>query len=332
MTGIPAVKAGAIDIRLLMTFVIFTLITYETGMEVLVNSYFAGAGLMDKGLMDAGLTINQAFEVDVKACKTYRHNLGDHIKQSDLRTELVEGQADCHGMVFTYPCNNYSTIGDIHSVRKGDSLFLEALRMLALRRPEFYVVENVPGMRAFPVVMEAMTKMPDYYIQVHCPVKAEIWLPQRRNRLIIIGTKRPYSISPPEKTKRIALADILETDPVVSLPGSIRARMTGKYRDKPIISDPAKGDIAPCCVAHYAKDKSTRLVADKRFPNGVRPYTRVEYARCQGLPDSFEFPVSDTEAFKQIGNGVPCHMAQWVGREMLAYMHQNTKPVSPVAA
>ncbi|MFM1062507.1 DNA cytosine methyltransferase [Yersinia enterocolitica] len=237
---------------------------------------------MDSGLIDAGLIINQAFEMDSDACKTYRANHGEHIKQCDIANELVLEQDSCDGMVFTYPCTKYSTIGDIHGVRTGDELFLHALRHLAIARPEFYVVENVPGMRAFPVVIEAMTKMPDYYVTVFCPIKSEIWLPQRRDRLIIIGTKRNFTVRAPENSRRITLAEIMEDEPDVTLPSAIAARMSGAYRDLPIISDPERGDIAPTCVAHYAKDKSTRLIADKRFPMGVRP---TQYVNMPGFKD-----------------------------------------------
>ncbi|MBF7995234.1 DNA cytosine methyltransferase [Rahnella laticis] len=291
-------------------------------MNVTVNSYFCGAGLMDSGLIDAGIQINQAFELDADACKTYRANHGDHIKQCDIANELVLEQDSCDGMVFTYPCTKYSTIGDIHGVRTGDELFLHALRHLAIARPEFYVVENVPGMRAFPIVVEAMTKMPDYYVTVFCPIKSEIWLPQRRDRLIIIGTRRGFTVRPPENSRRITLAEIIEGEPDVTLPSAIAARMNGAYRDLPIISDPDKGDIAPTCVAHYAKDKSTRLVADRRFPMGVRPYSVREYARLQGLKDDFVFPVSQTSAYRQIGNGVSRHVGMWIGSEMSRYMNQ----------
>jgi len=289
-------------------------------MNVVVNSYFCGAGLMDVGLMQAGVQIGQAFELDAAACKTYRQNIGDHVRQVDLAEELVLEQDECDVMVFTYPCTKYSAIADIHGTRTGDDLFLHSLRHLALRKPEAYVVENVPGMRAFPVVMEAMTRLPDYYVQTFCPVKSEQWLPQRRNRLIIFGTRRPFSIRPPEHHRQVSLAEVLEREPDVTLPKAIAHRMQGCYRDKPIISDPDRGDIAPTCVAHYAKDKSTRLVADKRYPMGVRPYSVREYARLQGLPDSFVFPVSDTDAYRQIGNGVSVPVGRWVGNELRRYM------------
>ncbi len=283
---------------------------------------------MDVGLLNAGITINQSFELDRDACKTYRANLGDHIRQCDIAAQLVMEQESCDGMTFTYPCTKYSTIADIHKTRTGDELFLHALRHLAIARPEFYVVENVPGMRAFPIVMEAMTRMPDYYVQVFCPVKSEQWLPQRRNRLIIVGTRRQFSIRPPEYTRPVKLSEIMESEPAVTLPKAIKERMSGTYRDLPIISDPSNDDIAPTCVAHYAKDKSTRLVRDKRFPMGVRPYSVREYARLQGLPDSFMFPVSDTAAYRQIGNGVSVPVGEWVGREMIRYMGKITKRVA----
>lgn len=289
---------------------------------ITVNSYFCGAGLMDIGLMQSGIEIGQAFEIDQDACSTYRHNIGNHVNQCDIAETLVMEQDSCDGMVFTYPCTKYSTIADIHQTRTGDELFLHALRHLALKRPEFYAVENVPGMKAFPVVMEAMTRLPDYHVQVFCPIQSALWLPQRRNRLIIIGTRKHFNVRPPENTRRVRLSEILEEDPKVTLPKAIKARMNGEYRDLPIISDPANDDIAPTCVAHYAKDKSTRLVADKRFPMGVRPYSVREFARLQGLDDSFHFPVSDTAAYKQIGNGVSVPVGRWLGGEFKRYMRK----------
>jgi DNA (cytosine-5)-methyltransferase 1 len=290
-------------------------------MNPVVNTYFSGIGMLDIGLQNAGMTIGQAFELDADACKTYRANHSHKLIEGDLSKQLVLDQDACDMMAFTYPCTKYSRIADIHGTRTGDELFLHALRHLAIARPEAYSVENVPGMRAFPVVMEAMTKMPDYYIQVFCPVKATTWLPQRRDRLIILGTKRRFNVRPPAHTKPMTLAEVIETDPRVTVPKAVFERMKGSYRDLPIISDPEKGDIAPTCVAHYAKDKSTRLVVDKRFKLGVRPYSVREYARLQGLPDSFVFPVSDTSAYRQIGNGVPPQMGEWLGDEMMRYFN-----------
>ena len=159
----------------------------------------------------------------------------------------------------------------------------------------------------------------DYFVNVFCPVKSSLWLPQKRDRLIILGSRKPFAWREPVAGRAVTLAEILEEDADPEIPDYVRRRMRGKYRDLPIVSDPARGDIAPTCVAHYAKDVSTRLVADRRFPGGARPYTVREYARLQGVPDDFTFAGSDRDAFRQIGNGVRVPVGEWVGREMGRY-------------
>lgn len=290
-------------------------------MKILTNTYFSGAGLMDIGLEIGGLTLQQSFEIDRVCCETMRQNFSHEVVQCDLTRKLVFAEKECHVMVATYPCTKYSPIGDIHGVRTGDDLFLHFFRHVAIRRPELYVVENVPGMRKFPVVMEAMTKLPDYYVHVACPVKSSTWLPQKRDRLIIIGSRRRFDWHEPVSKRRVTLDEILEENPEPRIPDYVMKRLAGAYRDKPIISDPKRGDIAPTCVAHYAKDLSTRLVADKRFPHGVRPYTVREYARLQGVPDSFNFYGSDNDAYRMIGNGVSVPVGQWIGSEIVRYFN-----------
>ncbi len=148
---------------------------------------------------------------------------------------------------------------------------------------------------------------------------AGIWLPQKRDRLIIIGSRKDFQWRKPSSRRRTALKDILEENPQVACPPSVRNRLKGAYRDLPIISDPAKGDIAPTCVAHYSKDLSTRLVKDKRRKLGVRPYTVREYARLQGVPDWFQFLCGNCKAYQMIGNGVSIPVGHWIGRELIRY-------------
>ena len=292
-------------------------------MKPTVNSYFSGAGLMDLGLQQAGLTLQQSVEIDPAYCATLQANFGHSVRQCDMTAKLVADEPACEVMAATWPCTKYSTAAEIHATRTGDELFLHFFRHLAIRRPEAYVIENVPGMRKFAVVMECITRLPDYYVHVVCPVGAQLWLPQVRDRLIVIGTRRPFGWREPRARRRVKLAEVLEADPQVTIPGYVYRRLSGQYRDLPIVSDPAAGDLAPTCVAHYAKDLSTRLVRDARFPQGVRPYTVREYARLQGVPDNFAFHGSDQQAYRMIGNGVAVPMARWVGGELMRYFGCN---------
>lgn len=288
---------------------------------MIANSYFSGAGLFDIGLSKSGLLIQQSFEIDQTCIDTQRLNFTHEIVQCDISEKTVLQDKPCNIMVATYPCTKYSTAADLHGTRTGDSLFLHFFRHVAIRRPEIYVVENVPGMRKFPVVMEAMSKLPEYYVSVFCPIKAEIWLPQKRNRLILIGSRKPFEWREPQRTKPISLQSIIEDNPDVVIPDYVYKRLNGGYRDKPIISDPSRGDIAPTCVAHYSKDQSTRMVIDKTFPQGVRPYSPREYARLQGVPDSFKFSGTRYDIYKMVGNGVPVQVGEWVGNEIKRYFN-----------
>jgi DNA (cytosine-5)-methyltransferase 1 len=67
------------------------------------------------------------------------------------------------------------------------------------------------------------------------------------------------------------------------------------------------------------------MVADPRYPHGARPYSVREYARLQGVPDSFTFPGSDQDAYRQIGNGVSVPVGEWAGREVVRYFEKGRR-------
>lgn len=289
------------------------------------KGYFSGCGGMEIGLMQAGITIIQSLDLDTEATdcmKMNSHYFSHAVLTADIKDKTVLEQPATDIIVGTYPCTKYSPIADIHGTRTGDDLFLHFFRHIAIEQPEMYIVENVPGMKKFKVVMEAMTKLPDYYVNVFCPVDAANWLPQRRKRLILIGTKKPYTINAPTQKRKVAtLKSLLETNPDVPMPDYIIKRINGGYRDFPIIIDPELANaIAPTCVAHYSKDLSTRLVKDSNSEYGLRPFSIREYARLQGFPDDFKFE-NKRSSYRLIGNAVPVHMGEWIGMEARKYFN-----------
>lgn len=288
-------------------------------MGITAKSYFSGAGGMDLGIKEAGINILESFEIDKKCCDTLRKNFNHKVNECDIAKITVLDQQDADVYIGTFPCTKYSTAADINGTRTGDDLFLHFFRHIVLAKPEMYVVENVPGMLKFRVVMEALTKLPDYYVRIEYPVNANMWLPQERKRLILIGSKKPFSRFEYPERKPLRLKDILEKDSEVDIPQYALNRINGKYRDNPIVSDPENDDLAPTCVAHYAKDKGTRLIKDGKR---IRPYTVREYARLQGFPDWFQFCGTDNDAYRQIGNAVAVPMGRWIGEQIVRYFEQ----------
>ena len=286
------------------------------------KGYFSGAGGMEIGLMQAGINIIQSVDLDKDATDCMQNNpkyFSHAVIRKDVKDMTVLDQPKSDIIVGTYPCTRYSAIADIHGTRTGDDLFLHFLRHVVLERPDMYVVENVPGMKKFKVVMEAMTKLPDYYVNVVCPLDAALWLPQRRKRLILIGTRKPFFLqSPGESQYRNSIKDIIEKDAEINIPQYVLNRINGKYRDRPIIINPDdRNAIAPTCVAHYSKDQGTRLVQDGKR---LRPFTVREYARLQGFPEDYNF-LNELLSYKLIGNAVPVHMARWVGSQAMRYFN-----------
>jgi DNA (cytosine-5)-methyltransferase 1 len=282
------------------------------------KSYFSGSGGLDLGLIEAGCDIIQSLEYDVTCCQTLHKNFTHPVVKQDIREATVLDQPKSDFVAVTFPCTKYSTIADINGTRTGDELFLHAFRHIVIEKPEAFVVENVPGMKKFKVVMECFTKLPDYYVNVFCPIDAANWLPQKRERLILIGTRKPFSIIAPVPVRGVTLADIVQKHATVEIPDYVFRRLNGEYRDLPIISDPRKDDIAPTCVAHYAKDVSTRLI---KIGRRLRPYTVREYARLQGFPDWFRFAGTDRDAYRQIGNAVAIPVGRWIGQQLVRYFN-----------
>jgi DNA (cytosine-5)-methyltransferase 1 len=289
---------------------------------ITAKTYYSGAGGFDLGLQQAGVEIVQSLEIEPERCETLRKNFDHPVVNADVSNVTVLDQPEADIYVGTWPCKKYSTIADIKGTRTGDELFLHFLRHVVLAQPEVYIIENVPGMKVFPIVMEAFTKLPDYYVHVMCPVDTTCWLPQRRDRLILFGSRRPMAVEAPNAPSRPhRVRSVLERSPDRKpLPPYVRKRLDGGYRDKPILVDP--DGVAPTCLAHYGKDRGTRLVIDKKAPDGVRPFTVREYARLQGFPDDHEFVGSNRNVYGQIGDAVPVPMARWAAEQAVRHLRK----------
>jgi len=46
-----------------------------------------------------------------------------------------------------------------------------------------------------------------------------------------------------------------------------------------------------------------------------------EYARLQGVPDTFTFAGSSNDAYRMIGNGVSVPVGEWIGAEITRYFY-----------
>lgn len=78
-------------------------------MQINVNSYFSGGGLLDTGFQMGGLNLQHGYEIDSVACKVQRDNLGAHVTECDITNKCVLEDSEAHVMAFTYPCTPSGT-------------------------------------------------------------------------------------------------------------------------------------------------------------------------------------------------------------------------------
>jgi DNA (cytosine-5)-methyltransferase 1 len=298
-----------------------------------LGSLYSGCGGLDLGFDEAGYEVRWANELDPHACRTYQKNFPDvELFDKSVEKLLKREVPKVNVLVGGWPCKKYSAIADIHGTRTGDNLYLHFFRMAILMDVEVFVWENVPGILApnFRVVLETFKEIPDRFHTIFkalCPT--EVGCPQRRPRVFFIGVKKPFMFRRPRGRKIVRrVGDILEKKPRIDIPDYFYKRLRGAWRDKPIVTK--RNGVAPTCVAHYSKDRSTRIVEDPAFPKGVRPYTVREYARLQGFPNSFRFPVSDFYAYEQIGNAVNVNVSRAIGREVMRYFNAMAETESEV--
>lgn len=175
-----------------------------------VIDLFAGCGGLSLGFMKAGYTIQRAVEFDPPIAKTYRENhpdvdvICDDIKNIDTSGIFKPGDADI--IIGGPPCQGFSMAGA--RIRHGfiddprNYLFKHYLNVVKAVKPKVFVMENVKGMKTMQggkIFEEILSAFSDSelmdgqpYHVYHKVIKAvDFGVPQKRERLIIIGTTIP---------------------------------------------------------------------------------------------------------------------------------------------
>lgn len=76
-----------------------------------VNDFFCGCGGMGLAFQNAGYEIAGAWDFDKYAVQTYRHNVGDHVKEADIKTLTHADIPKADVWAFGFPCQDLSVAG-----------------------------------------------------------------------------------------------------------------------------------------------------------------------------------------------------------------------------
>ena len=258
---------------------------------------FAGIGGFHLALHNVGAECVFASEWDDSARLTYETNFrkisSNLFKNRNFAGDITKVDKksipDFDILCAGFPCQPFSQAG----FKKGFSdirgtLFFDIAEIIRVKKPKAFFLENVRGLyshdegRTFETIKETLTEELGYSFH-HAIVKAsDHGLPQHRPRLFMVGFKNNDSeFEFPKKRKlKYTMSDVMKGE--VDREIGYTLRVGGKR--SPI---------------------DDRRNWDGYIVNGeVRRLTPSEGKKMQGFPASFKFPVSDSEALKQLGNSV----------------------------
>lgn len=263
-------------------------------------------------------------DFDVPAQRSYSANFGE-TPVGDV-AELPSDEIPDFDVLFAgFPCQAFSIIG----LRKGfadetkGSLFFQIARILRDKRPRAFVLENVRQLtthddgRTFATILRILQEELGYCVDWRIMNALDCGLPQKRERVAIVGALEPFEIAwPKRKTDGKTLADVLENDADVdrkyfASPEIVRRRKEAHQSDYfPAIWHENKSGN----VSSYPYSCALRAGASYNYllVNGERRLTPRELLRLQGFPDSFKIVVSDSQLRKQAGNAAPVDLVERV--------------------
>ena len=258
---------------------------------------FAGIGGFHLALHNVGAECVFASEWDDAARLTYETNLSKLSPKlfesgnfaGDITAVDKKSIPDFDILCAGFPCQPFSQAG----FKKGfadirGTLFFDIAEIIRVKKPKAFFLENVRGLythdegRTFETIKKTLTEDLGYTFH-HAIVKAsDHGLPQHRPRLFMVGF-RDHNINfefPKKRNLKFNMSDVMKGE--VEREIGFTLRVGGK--SSPI---------------HDRRNWDGYIVDGE-----VRRLTPNEGKKMQGFPASFKFPVSNSEAMKQLGNSV----------------------------
>ncbi|VVB76428.1 Modification methylase MthTI [Candidatus Tiddalikarchaeum anstoanum] len=312
-----------------------------------VVDLFCGAGGLSTGFRMAGFDVLLGIDNIPIFCETFEKN--DHQAIcGDIRTISVEqikqaiDNKKIEVVVGGPPCQGFSMAGRRNTKDPRNSLFMEFVRIVAGLKPKFFVMENVPGILTMKTekgelvkdIIFNVYKMIGYNVEVKKLNAADYGVPQKRKRVVFIGTNTKKSITFPEPThsqkdnsnqkKWVPVSSVIKSkDKVESnffhtpkmIEGFVRRKKINEQKGKGFGAQYLKMDEPSYTIsARYWKDGSDALV--KYSENEIRMLTPEEAAAIQTFPSDYKFAGSKRDIYTQIGNAVPCLLGKAVAEEI----------------
>jgi DNA (cytosine-5)-methyltransferase 1 len=256
-------------------------------------------------------------DIDPQAQRAYAANFGEK-PFGDITLVKAEDVPD-HDVLFAgFPCQPFSIIGDMKGFGETrGTLFFDIARILEAKKPAAFILENVKmlvGHRQGRTITRIMDTLRDlgYSAQYRVLNALDFGLPQKRERVIIVGFRNPAVFEWPEVNgKMTPLSELLEKDVDGKHIASDHIRLSRLRKAEQGLAESGEPTIwhenKSGHVSIYPYSCALRAGASYNYllVNGERRLTPREMLRLQGFPDTYKIACSDWQTRKQAGNAVP---------------------------
>lgn len=286
---------------------------------------FAGIGGFHLAFHELGHECVFASEIDKNARITYEANLSqlspelfesgmynnDIRKITDPKNQVPDFDILCAG----FPCQPFSQAG----FKKGfnedkddrGNMFFSICSIIESKRPKAFFLENVRHIlkhdngRTFKIIQEYLESRLGYTFNYKVVKASDHGLPQHRPRVFIVGFRKdsvemPQFKFPNAEPLQMTMSDIWEGDCPKEIGYTLRVGGKGSG-------------------LHDRRNWDTYLV------DGIeRRLTPVQGVKMMGFPLDFQFPVSTTQAMKQLGNSVAVNAVRATAKSIISYLEENS--------
>lgn len=301
---------------------------------------FAGIGGMRIPFEKLGGTCVFSSEWDEHAQKTYARNFGE-TPSGDI-TKIDAAEIPAHDILLAgFPCQPFSILGGKQGFEDTrGTLFFDIARILKQKQPNAFLLENVKQLRThdkgrtFAIIQEHLSQLG--YTTYHQVLNAlDFGLPQKRERIFIVGFREPIAFDFPQGTGTYKpLSEILEPDaraePSLFASEHIRKSRREKCKVEPFypsIWHENKGgniSVLPFSCALRAGASYNYLLV-----NGVRRPSGRELLRLQGFPEDFQTVGGLMQLRKQVGNSVAIPVVDAIAEKMLQALRERKPMLHP---
>jgi DNA (cytosine-5)-methyltransferase 1 len=162
-----------------------------------------------------------------------------------------------------------------------------------------------------------------YHVQYAVLNALDYGLPQKRERVIIVGHRQPIAFMfPLPKRPFKPLCEILEkdVDKKYYVSDYILRKRKNKHKSAYKLSIWHENKSGNICSYPYSCALRSGASYNYLLVNGERRLTPREMFRLQGFPDSYKITPNDSQARKQAGNAVPVYLVKAVILRLLPYV------------